>query len=108
MRIIERIPDIGTSLFHFGTNAKQTKEKIGDRVCLMGNLDPVGLLQDGTPERVTEEALRVLEVSAPGGGFVLAAAGAYGIEVSDANIRALLDSVKIYAEQRNRLPLPKL
>ncbi len=40
--------------YNFGPDADAAlaKEKIGDRVCLLGNLDPLGALLKGTPERV--------------------------------------------------------
>jgi uroporphyrinogen decarboxylase len=95
-RILQHIPKFGTDVFHFGTDAGKTKDVIGDKVCLLGNLDPVRVMQDGSAETVTAEALKVLEAAAPGGGFILCAAGAYGVDTPRENIRALLESVKRY------------
>jgi len=95
-RILSRIADLGCSIFHFGTDVKKTKEAIGDRVCLMGNLDPVRDMQNGTPESVREKALKVLEAGAPGGGFILSAAGVFGADTPDENVRAMLDSVRAF------------
>jgi uroporphyrinogen decarboxylase len=103
-RILQHIPKFGTDVFHFGTDAKKTKEVIGDKVCLLGNLDPVRVMQNGTAETVTAEALEVLEAAAPGGGLILCAAGAYGVDTPRENIRALLESVKLYHKKRKSKP----
>ena len=103
-RILQHIPKFGTDVFHFGTDALKTKEVIGDKVCLLGNLDPVRVMQNGTAETVTAEALKVLEAAAPGGGLILCAAGAYGVDTPRENIRALIESVKLYQEKKKSKP----
>jgi uroporphyrinogen decarboxylase len=103
-RILQHIPKFGTDVFHFGTEAMKTKELIGDKVCLLGNLDPVRIMQNGTAQTVTDEALKVLEAAAPGGGFILCAAGAYGVGTPRENIRALLESVNLFHKKKT----PKL
>lgn len=92
--IINRIPDMGTTIFHFGTDAKTTKEAIGDKVCLLGNLDPVRVMQNMTPLQIKLESEKVLKAAAPGGGFILCAAGAYGVDTSHENVRAMIDAAK--------------
>ena len=47
------------------------KQVIGETTTIMGNLDPVSVLLQGTPTKVREAALACLEAAAPGGGFVL-------------------------------------
>ena len=51
----------------------QVKEKYGDCLCLMGNID-IYLLGRGSPEQVVEEVKRVIDIAAPGEGLSLAAA----------------------------------
>ncbi|MBI4321502.1 MAG: uroporphyrinogen decarboxylase family protein [Chloroflexi bacterium] len=41
------------------------------RVCLAGNVHPVQVLNEGTPEKVREECEKALAVGFPGGGYVL-------------------------------------
>jgi uroporphyrinogen decarboxylase len=94
--IVHRIPDLGCRVFHFGTDVAFTKQLIGDKVCLMGNLDPVRLMQFETSEHVYKECIRVLAAGAPNGGFILCAAGGFGVDTPDDNVQAMLRSVKDY------------
>jgi uroporphyrinogen-III decarboxylase len=56
----------------------------------MGNLDPIGLLLQGTPERVAEEARRCISVAADDDrGFLLAPSGALIPGTPDASICAM-------------------
>jgi hypothetical protein len=49
---------------------KRVKETVGKVACITGNL-PTALLVAGTPEQVTEETKRLLDICAPGGGFIM-------------------------------------
>jgi uroporphyrinogen decarboxylase len=68
----------------------EAKRLVGDRVCLMGNLDPSEVLHRGSPERVEREAQSVISAAAPAGGLILGS----GCEVSPLtpveNIRAMV------------------
>ena len=46
------------------------KRRIGDRVCLMGNLDPINTLLRGTPEDVEQEVKEIMEAAGPTGLIV--------------------------------------
>jgi hypothetical protein len=48
--------------------------RIGGRLCLKGNLDPVHLMRFGTPEAVRRETRRCLEIGGRGGGYMLSVA----------------------------------
>ena len=52
-----------------GLDIGKAKAAVGDKVCLIGNLDPVNVLMNGTPE-VAEEARRIMSVSRQGGGYI--------------------------------------
>ena len=47
------------------------KQKIGGRACLIGNLDPVAVMLQGTAGQVESAARGCLEAAAPGGGYIL-------------------------------------
>ncbi|MHB8897937.1 MAG: uroporphyrinogen decarboxylase family protein, partial [Thermoguttaceae bacterium] len=47
------------------------KSRIGDRVCLKGNVDCTGALCSGTPEEVAEEVRQCIAGGAAGGGLIL-------------------------------------
>jgi uroporphyrinogen decarboxylase len=47
------------------------KQRIGNKVCLIGNIDPVGTILFGSVADVERAAHACLEASAPGGGYIL-------------------------------------
>ena len=53
-----------------GLDMARAKQIVGDKVCLIGNLDPVNVLMNGTPEQVASEAERLMRVGKHGGGYV--------------------------------------
>jgi len=54
-----------------GVDIKEVKELVGDKVCLIGNVN-CGLMQTGTEEEVRESARYALKHGMPGGGYVFA------------------------------------
>lgn len=53
-----------------GMDMARVKEQVGDRLCLIGNVDLNYLLPFGKPEEVTEEVKKLAEIAGPE-GFVL-------------------------------------
>ena len=49
---------------------KKAKETLGGIACIAGNFD-TGLLMHGTKEAVVEETKRLLDICAPGGGYIM-------------------------------------
>lgn len=49
---------------------KKAKEILGGIACIAGNLD-TGLLMHGTKQSVTDETRRILDICAPGGGYMM-------------------------------------
>ena len=47
------------------------KETIGDRVCLIGNIDPVAVMLQGSAKRVEAVAQECVNAAAAGGGYIL-------------------------------------
>ncbi len=52
-----------------GVDLGELKRRVGDRVCLIGNVN-CGLLQTGTDEDVAADVRRALRQGMPGGGYV--------------------------------------
>ena len=96
MHLLEHIRDLGVQLFNFSfqNDLKETKERIGDKVCLWGNLEPIGIFRTGKPEDIVEICRRQIETAAPGGGYVLSTGAAvYG---PDSSIDAVAQAAKKY------------
>jgi hypothetical protein len=53
---------------------REVKARVGDRMCLMGNVNPLEIAVRGTPEEVREATLDVLEGSG-GEGVILSVGG---------------------------------
>lgn len=66
------------------------KEKIGSKVSLMGNLDPTGVLLQGTPEDVESVSRKCIAEAASGGGFILGSGCEVPIHAPVENIRAMI------------------
>lgn len=50
------------------------KRRVGGRLFIKGNMDPVNTLLGGTPEQVYADAVRRIRTAAPGGGYILSTA----------------------------------
>ena len=83
----------GTVMWRFDqTDMARAKEVLGDRCCISGNV-PSSLISTGTSQEVKECCRKLIEVCAPGGGYILAA----GSSVDNAppeNLRAMMDAAK--------------
>jgi len=55
-----------------GMTLTKTKHLVGDRVCLVGNIDCAHLLPHGTTKQVREAVRQAIAEAAPGGGYILA------------------------------------
>ena len=70
------------------------KKRIGDKLFLKGNIDPVNTVLLGTPEQVAEQASRCMQAAASGGGYILSTACAIPPYAPAANILKLRDVVE--------------
>ncbi len=68
---------------------KAAKQRVGDRVCLMGNLDPVELLWRGTPASVAAAAEQAI-ADAVSPGFILGSGCEVPVATPVENIRAMI------------------
>jgi uroporphyrinogen decarboxylase len=73
----------------------EARQKIGERVCLMGNVAPLDLGVRGTPDVVRRAACEVLEKSG-GKGLILSLGGGVSPGMPTRNIHALLEAGKSF------------
>ncbi len=80
----------------------EAKRQIGDRVCLVGNLDDMEVVEKRTTEEVRQMARECLEKAGPG-GFLLGgtASGTY-TEVGARNFAALVEVAEEYGKTGKR------
>jgi len=89
--LIEVLPECGMDIWHMGPRVplEQAKAKIGARVALMGNLDPLRIMLQGSDEQFDAECRRIIEAGKPGGGFVFSTGGELSPETDPERVRAM-------------------
>jgi uroporphyrinogen decarboxylase len=70
------------------------KALVGERVCLMGNLEPSGLLLQGTAETVREKSMQAIEQAGRGGGFILGSGCEVPPRTPIRNIQAIVETAR--------------
>lgn len=69
------------------------KKKVGDKLCIMGNIDVAHILVDATKEEVYDAVKYAIKTGGPGGGFVVSAANMHpGVNVP--NLRWMAEATK--------------
>jgi uroporphyrinogen decarboxylase len=77
------------------------KSKVGERVCLKGNIDLLYVLKEGTTSDVDEAVKRAIEAAAPGGGYILATSDAVRDGTPPDNLHAFCDAGRRYGDYRH-------
>ena len=77
---------------------RELKQQHGGSIALMGNLDPVSVMQRGSVEQVAAVARDCIDVAAEGGGFVLSTGDQCPVDTPDENIRELVRVARTYGK----------
>jgi MtaA/CmuA family methyltransferase len=87
---MDYLPDAGFNVLNWGkqTDIEDVKDRIGDRMCLMGNVNPLEIGVRGTPDEVYDATLEVLEKS-EGKGIILSVGGGTSPGMPKENIIAM-------------------
>ena len=99
--IIQDLVEIGIDGLHplepaAGMDIGLVKEKYGDKLCLMGNIDTRYVLPRGTPKDVEKEVKRIIKAAASGGGLIISSANMYTADIPVENVSAVYRTVKKY------------
>ena len=97
LECLKEVPK-GKVIYHFEeVDMVQAKKILGDTACIAGGV-PVYLLDYGTKEQVIDEAKRLIDACAPGGGFIFETS--CGIDLAKKeNMEALRDTVRTYGKR---------
>jgi len=89
---LKLMADSGISVLSVGPglDITEAKKSVGDKVCLIGNLDPIGVLLNGTPEQVEIEAKRIMNIGKQGGGYIFNTGEMVPRDVPVKNMEALI------------------
>ena len=78
------------SLDH-AVDLRDAKAAFGDRMAVMGNIDPVSIMLNGTPDDVRAAAQKCFDDAGEGGGFIFGAGCAEPNGTPIENIRAMVE-----------------
>jgi hypothetical protein len=70
------------------------KRRVGGRVFIKGNIDPVHVLLGGTAERVRQDAMLRLKAGMPGGGYILSTACSVAPYTPRENVQVLAEAAQ--------------
>ena len=76
-----------------GMDLKRVKEYCGDRLCLLGNIDCIDLLPNGTPADVTAAVIQAIRDAGRGGGLIVCSSNSLHPGVKAENCRAMFEAV---------------
>ncbi|MBR5849878.1 MAG: uroporphyrinogen decarboxylase family protein [Alistipes sp.] len=91
----------GAAAMHFGNlvDIPQALTEVPENILVMGNLDPVGVLKQATPEEVAAATTDLLEKTREAKNFVISTGCDLPPAVPEANIKAFFDAVEAYNQQ---------
>jgi uroporphyrinogen-III decarboxylase len=70
---------------------EEAKERIGHKVFIKGNIDPINVLLQGSVDDVRRDAAHRIEIGKPGGGYILSTACSIAPHTKRENIQALAE-----------------
>ena len=73
-----------------GMELAKVKKLVGDRVCLVGNIDCGRLLPYGSPEEVRQAVRQAIADGGPGGGFILSSSNSIHSSCKGQNLAAMV------------------
>lgn len=102
MKIFDDLLEIGFNGIHpiqpQCMDLAEVKEKYGDKICLMGNIDCIETLVKKDLKAVEEEVKSAIEIAAPGGGYILASSNTIHPGVKAANYIAMVKAAHRYGK----------
>lgn len=94
--IIKDVPK-GKCIYHFeGTDIFEAKKKLGDSVCIMGNM-PNSLLATGSVEQVKDHTKKLVDGCGDGGGYIMSASALID-EAKQENVEAWMETTREYGK----------
>ncbi len=98
---LEHLPDCGFNVLNWGkqTDISEVKDRIGDRMCLMGNVNPLEIGVRGTQDEVFDATMEVLEKS-DGEGIILSVGGGTSPGMPKENIVAMQKALDEFNSKR--------
>ena len=97
--VLEAVPEMGAQVFHFGwVDFLEAKRRIGEQVCLCGNLNSTDLLRHGSVGEVKEACRNLIQAAAPGGGLIISSSGGMAPQTPIGNVDAIYETAMKYGQ----------
>ena len=77
-----------------GMDIGDVKQKYGDRVCLVGNVDCSHILSEASTDEVTQSVAECIRKGSPGGGHIIASSNCIHSAVKPENYLAMIQATK--------------
>lgn len=74
------------------------KERYGDKICLIGNVDCKNIMVRGSEDDVRRDVRRCIDQASPGGGHILSASNSLNWQIPTKNVLAMVDEAKRYGK----------
>jgi len=96
--IMDAVPETGIDILSadHAIDLAKAREIVKDRIALMGNVHPIDVLWNGTPELIREESLRCIEKAGKDGRFILSGGCEVPRDTPIKNIVAMMEAGKSY------------
>jgi len=96
--ILDKMLLTGSDAFEidYKTDTQYAFDILKDKAAFIGNIDPSGVLALGTPELVREKTTRLLDIFSKTNRFILNSGCALPSITPEANIRALVETARMY------------
>jgi len=98
--ILDDIVDTGITGLHpiepGAMDLHEVKERYGDRICILGNVDCRQVLPYGSPEEVRRDVRRCIDAAAPGGGYILTSSNSIHSYCKPENVRIMVEEAREY------------
>jgi uroporphyrinogen-III decarboxylase len=75
---------------------KEAKRRVGDRLCIKGNINTFEFMLNATPDQVKEKCKRCIDDAGANGGYVLSTGDQCGRDTPDRNLFAMVEVAKTY------------
>uniref|UniRef100_A0A7V4JPB1 Uroporphyrinogen decarboxylase (URO-D) domain-containing protein n=1 Tax=Thermodesulfobacterium geofontis TaxID=1295609 RepID=A0A7V4JPB1_9BACT len=102
--LLDKLKDIGANMFNYGQVGEESmdtalvKRKVGNKMCLVGGLNPIGVLLKGKPEEVDYACKKAISEGGQNGGFILSTGGAMAAHTPHENILAMINAARKYGK----------
>lgn len=98
---IERLKDTGAACLALEESKKDwvieigdVVEAVGDKMCVLGNIDTIGVVLEGSPAKIEREVARQLAAGAKAGSFIVGTGSPFPLETNPRHVDALVEATR--------------